>query len=171
MSGHAELMRDRVGARREDLVDHNPEAVAGAGVGLAAMHEAAYGRVPSIRCDRQARYRGMQLQGEKVLPYEDLWAIALECAAGAAVVLAGIEPLARRLGFVLAPAERGDEALQERNAQLIERASLLAAGLQRGLQDQVLSVDEATALGPVVRQLKETLGAIELALQQRSGDR
>jgi hypothetical protein len=90
-------------ARREALTDHNPEAIVLAGAALAAMRAAAYHRVPSIRCDRQARYRAMQLAGEKVLPLEDLTAIALEGPTGAAVALAALGAIAGKLGYVLVP--------------------------------------------------------------------
>jgi hypothetical protein len=90
--------------RRLALAAHNPEAIALAGHVLARMSEAGSRKGAALRCDRGARYRRMQLAGEKALPLEDLTAIALEGPAGAAVARAGLEAIAARLGYALLPA-------------------------------------------------------------------
>jgi hypothetical protein len=99
-----EQRRLAVEERRLALAAHNPEAIALAGDVLARMSEAGSRKGAALRCDRGARYRRMQLAGEKALPLEDLAAIALEGPAGAAVARAGLEAIAARLGYALLPA-------------------------------------------------------------------
>jgi hypothetical protein len=170
MTGHSELIRDRVRARREELATHNIEAVNLTGVVLAAMHDAAYGRVPSIRCDRQARYRGMQLAGEKSLPLEDLVAIQLEGPGGAAVALAALRILAARLGFNLVAADAQPTMdAHESLAQLIEQSAETAADLSRALKDHDLAPGEAAELQPGLDRLEDTVQQIRAIAQQRTG--
>jgi hypothetical protein len=172
MSGHSALIRDRIVVRREEAAEHSPEGVELAAIGLAAMHDAAYRNIAAIRCDRPARYRVMQFQGEKGLPFEDLALMVAEGGVGAEVVLAGLRVLARRAGFVLTPAENALRPnLHETTAELIERTSPVAAGLARALADDVLEPHEVAALEPQVQRLKETVSAIEMSLQRAGQDR
>lgn len=98
-----EQRRLAVEERRLALAAHNPEAIALAGDVLARMSEAGSRKGAALRCDRGARYRRMQLAGEKALPLEDLVAIALQGPDGAAAVIAGLCVLAERLGHALIP--------------------------------------------------------------------
>jgi hypothetical protein len=155
MSGPAELVRGRIIERRQDLVADSPGAVDVAASALAAMHEAAYGNVPQIRCDRQVRYRGMQLAGEKSLPLEDLAAIALRGPVGASVALAALRAIARAIGYQVTPIDaRGDAGAHEALAQVAESSTAVIAGLARALEDSNLDALEAEGLAPQVERLR-----------------
>jgi hypothetical protein len=173
LSGPAELIRAQLRERRQDLADHNAEVVDVTAVGLAALHEAAHRHVPSIRCDRQVRYRRMQLQGKRGLQFEDLVAIGLETPVGEAAAVAALRVLAGRFGYTLTPAttETVEERVHESHAQLIERTAALSANLTRALADGELQPAEATVLGPHVHRLKEVLAELDIAVQNSAGGR
>ncbi len=169
MSGHAELVRGRIVERRQDLAAHNGAALDLVARVLAAMHDAAYGQIPSIRCDRQVRYRGMQLAGEKALPLEDLCAVQLEGATGQAVALAELRIRAAAAGYALTPLEgQASGDVHECLAQLIEQSSTVAAGLSRALEDRVFAPDEAVDLSPKIQRLKEAVASLEAVTDERA---
>jgi hypothetical protein len=112
-----EQRRCRLARRRLALAQHTPEAIDLTAAVLAGIHEAGYRKGAALRCDRGARYRRMQLAGEKALPLEDLVAIALQGPDGAAAVIAGLGALVDRLGHALIPNQIGaGEARQLRAA-------------------------------------------------------
>lgn len=109
IDGAAELVLDALRVRRQELAARAPEALTVTAVALGAMKDAAHGHVPEIAADRLRRYRSMQLHGEKVLPLEDLAAIALTSERGRGVALAGLRALAGALDHVVLPAAVPEE--------------------------------------------------------------
>lgn len=172
MSGAAELIRAQLAERRQDLADHNGVALDTVAVALAALHDAAHRHVPEIRCDRQVRYRGLQLQGKRALPIEDLVAIGLEAPVGHAAAVAALRVIAGRFGYTLARNESASpEALRESHACLTERYADVSAGLSRALADGSIAPAEAADLGPDIHRLKEVVAELDLEVQRHAGGR
>jgi hypothetical protein len=162
MSGHAELVRGRIIERRQDLAVDEPGGIDVGAQAIAAMHEAAYGEIPQIRCDRQVRYRGMQLAGEKALPLEDLPAIRRKGPVGQAVVVAALRVLAADCGYTLAPSQtRADGDVHESLAGVIEQSATVTATAARALQDRVFAPAEAAELVAKIQGLKAAVADLE----------
>lgn len=160
VSGSAALIVGRIRERRQELADHNPEAVQLAGVVIAALHEAAYRHVPEIRCDQQVRHRLKQLMGERALPLEDLVAIGEENEAGRAVAVAGLRMLLGAWGYTLTAVEPGAR-IGQTAAEVFEGAGRLGAGMTIALEgDGRVDAAEAERLAPIAEELHRDSGRL-----------
>lgn len=162
------LVAGRVAERRQELAEHNPAAVEVAGAALRAGADAAWGRVPQIRADRQVRYREMQLHGEKATPVEDLAAIGME-PGGDAVLLAILRVLAARalpVPHLVIPAPAG-ERMEPVAFDVLTRGSETARALADALRDGQIDRGEAIRMCPAARDLYESLGALLALLESR----
>lgn len=98
-----DLTADRIEARSKDLNNHNREAVVLAARALEAMRSASRNSTPLIRGHQTDKYRRLQLDGTRSLPFEEFVSIAVENQLGAEVMLAGLRVLAAAIGFELVP--------------------------------------------------------------------
>lgn len=166
LTGHQAGIRARLAERRKELEQHNPQAITCAAQVLAAMADAAYQHVPSIRCDRQVRYREAQFQAEKATPIEDLAAIGLESEKGREVAIAGLRVLAAWFGQTMGPAEAIPPEIPECAARLAQAAGTFQATVVRAVSDGLLDAVEREALGTRIEVLKRTVALTEAALQE-----
>ena len=97
LSPAAELIRANLATRCQGLAELEPAALDLAARVLEQLHAASWGRMADLRDSRTARYREMQLAGERGLPLEDICALALE--GGEDVVAAAVAVIAQRLGW------------------------------------------------------------------------
>ncbi len=108
ISPAAEVFRDRIGARRTGLKEHNYTAIELAGVALRAHGSVTNGHTPDVRCDRSERLRRLQVEGTEGLPSEDIFAIALENDLGRDAVIAWAQVLLSSVGWRAVPNEASD---------------------------------------------------------------
>lgn len=157
----------RLRERRAELAEHSPAGLTVAADALAAMHAAAWGHVPAVRCDRQLRYREAQLQAERALPIEDLAAMTLEGPEGLAVVLAGLRVLARACGYALTPLAPCSIPVSEATARVVETSGSLGACLTRAMADGEVDTNEARSIEPLADHLRRDVEALSAIIARR----
>jgi hypothetical protein len=161
MSGAVELMRRRLAERRELLEAHNPAAIDVAAAALAALHGALSRHAASVRCDRQARFRLMQLMGERALPLEDMVSIAHETPVGKAAVLAALRVIVNSLGQDLEPVVDDQRAIDDAVAAIQRHGGAVGADYTVAKADGHVSDEELLGMAPAVAELKAGLAQLE----------
>lgn len=171
MSGAAELMRGRLAERRSELEAYNPRAIDVAANALAALHSAVYRFAAAVRCDRQARFRVLQVSGERGLPIEDLIAIGAERPEGKAGVVELLRVVAEFFGYTLEPIVNEQQRIHETVAAVSRAAGALGADFTLANADGVLDPRELLALEPTILEVESRAAELKAAIAKARGNR
>lgn len=164
LSGHAELIRERLAARRQELARYSPQALDLAATALAVAHDAAYRHMRELRGDRDERHRRYQLTGERGLQFEDVACLAFEGELGAAVVLPLLRALAGAIGHDVRPATGEALTQAEAKAQLLLATATLIAALDRFEADGRLDAMERQEASAFLNALEGRVAAMRASL-------
>lgn len=151
------------GAGRGELFDHAPSAITYAALELVAMHNAAEGHAEPIRADRQRRYRTKQLMGQRGLPTEDWFAIALEGEIGLAVAIAGLRVRAAAVGMELVPLVDRAPSVRSALCELLAQMGRLNTEGAGALKDDTVDADERARIRRLLPELKALTAQLEAA--------
>lgn len=153
-------------ARREALALHNARALPLASSSIGVLAAKLSGHAPAVRCDRQVRFRNMQLSGEKGLPFEDLVAIALEAQLGTRAVVEMLAHFLGQLGYAVTSQDPTAEQPGESLADVASAAGDLMAEGMRDLSDGRLDDDERRRLLAKAGTLREQLDEFTASVQK-----
>lgn len=168
LSARSAPLLEKLTRKRDGLSGHNPKALAVAAEALCRGHEAAWQRVPEIRCDRSARYRAQQLAAEHSLPVEDIVAIGLESDAGRAVALEIIGTIAEALGCDLVNVNSvPTKSLVAEAAEAARAVAQFAESVVLADEDNVITDDEHSDLSMKLKAARLQLEEAAARLRER----
>ncbi len=156
-------------ATASDFCAHNPLSSQIAAKGLAAVATKANGHTPDVRCHQQERFRRMQFDGSKALPWEEVVAIALENPLGRALFLLLVTPVLQAIGYRLVPVESSTVTDRRRAAiGAVARFGRATAVMATALEDDEISSAEEEEID---RDMEQAAAAVDIWRASKSARR
>ena len=161
LSPSAEVIREHLELRHQELAALEPRALDLAASILAVLHAGIRGRAAELRGTKSPEYRRQQLMGRSALSVEGLCYLALHAPED---VVAALGVLLGRLGYRVEPGAAGQGSLASEGADVATSAGSLSAEVMRVLDDHRVTIAEVEELDRRLSLHKSEIADLEAAI-------